>query len=117
MDCSLPGFSVLEIFQARTLEWVAIPSPGDLPDPGIEPMSDSLSLSHEGSPEAHTTQIFIGIQLLLGAEERVLDDNTFLLPLWFYCLVAKSRPTLCDRMDCNPQGSSVHRVYLIVEQG
>ena len=25
MDCSLPGFSVLEILQARILEWVAIP--------------------------------------------------------------------------------------------
>ena len=24
MDCSLPGFSVHEIFQARILEWVAI---------------------------------------------------------------------------------------------
>ena len=24
MDCSPPGFSVLEIFQARMLEWVAI---------------------------------------------------------------------------------------------
>ena len=24
MDCSLPGFSVLGIFQARILEWVAI---------------------------------------------------------------------------------------------
>ena len=26
MDCSLPGFSVLGILQARTLEWVAMPS-------------------------------------------------------------------------------------------
>ena len=26
MDCSLPGFSVHEIFQARTLEWVGMPS-------------------------------------------------------------------------------------------
>ena len=26
MDCSLPGFSVLKIFQARILEWVAISS-------------------------------------------------------------------------------------------
>ena len=26
MDCSLPGFSVHEIFQARILEWVAMPS-------------------------------------------------------------------------------------------
>ena len=25
MDCSPPGFSVLEILQARILEWVAIP--------------------------------------------------------------------------------------------
>ena len=27
----------------RTLEWVAIPSLGDLPDPGIEPMSPALA--------------------------------------------------------------------------
>ena len=39
MDCSLPGSSVHGIFQARILEWVAIPTPGDLPDPEIEPMS------------------------------------------------------------------------------
>ena len=26
MDCSLPGFSVHEILQARILEWVAMPS-------------------------------------------------------------------------------------------
>ena len=36
MDCSLPGFSVHGILQARILEWVPFPSPGDLPDPGIE---------------------------------------------------------------------------------
>ena len=36
MDCSLPGFSVHGISQARILAWVAFPSPGDLPDPGIE---------------------------------------------------------------------------------
>ena len=29
----------LIIFQARILEWVAIPSPGDLPNPEIEPTS------------------------------------------------------------------------------
>ena len=42
MDCSLPGFSVHGIFQARVLEWGAISSPGDLPDPGIEPRSPAL---------------------------------------------------------------------------
>ena len=42
MDCSPPGFSVYGIFQARMLEWVAIPISGDLPDPGIEPVSSAL---------------------------------------------------------------------------
>ena len=38
MDCSPPGSSVRGILQARILDWLACPSPGDLPDPGIEPM-------------------------------------------------------------------------------
>ena len=59
MDCSLPGFCVHGILQARTLEWVACLPPGNLPKPGIEPASpmssvsqaDSLLLSHRISPE------------------------------------------------------------------
>ena len=43
MDCSLSGSSVHETFQARTLEWVAFPPPGDLPDPGIEPVCPALA--------------------------------------------------------------------------
>ena len=39
MVCSPPGSSVCGILQARILEWVAIPPPGDLPDSGIEPKS------------------------------------------------------------------------------
>ena len=44
MDCSpnLPDSSVQGILQARILEWVAIPSPEDLPDPGIELGSPTL---------------------------------------------------------------------------
>ena len=38
-DGSLPGFSVHGIFQARILGGLPFPSPGDLPDPGIEPVS------------------------------------------------------------------------------
>ena len=54
VDCSLPGSSVHGIFQARILEWVAIPSPGNLPAPGIDlappaSQADSLPLSHLGS--------------------------------------------------------------------
>jgi len=36
MDCSPPGFSIHGIFQARTLEWVAISFSGDPSNPGIE---------------------------------------------------------------------------------
>ena len=45
MDCSLSGFSVHGIFQVRILEWVAISYSRDLPDPGIEPMSDREGLN------------------------------------------------------------------------
>ena len=36
---SPPGSSAHGIFQARILEWVPLPIPGDLPNPGIEPTS------------------------------------------------------------------------------
>ena len=42
MDCSLPGFTVDGIFQARVLSGLPFPSPGDLPDPGIELRSPAL---------------------------------------------------------------------------
>ena len=44
MDCSLPGSSVHGISQARILEWIAIFSSRDLPDPGIEPESPVLAV-------------------------------------------------------------------------
>ena len=43
MGCSPPGSSVHGISQARILEWVPFPHPGDLPDPGIEPVSPALA--------------------------------------------------------------------------
>ena len=52
VDCSPPGSSLHGILQARILEWVAFPSPGDLRDPGIERGSlilqaDSLWSEHQ----------------------------------------------------------------------
>ena len=38
LDFSPQGSSVHEIFQAKTVEWITISSPGDLPDPWIQPM-------------------------------------------------------------------------------
>ena len=56
MDCSSRGSSTHGILQAGILEWV-LPSPGNLPNPGIEPwIQESVSwiaefyhLSHQGS--------------------------------------------------------------------
>ena len=44
MDCSLSGSSVLGIFLARTLEWVAVLSSRDLPNPGIKAASPALQV-------------------------------------------------------------------------
>ena len=42
MDCSPPGSSVHGISQERILEWVVLPSPRDLPDPGIKTGSPAM---------------------------------------------------------------------------
>ena len=70
MDCSPPGCSVDGDFWARILEWLAITPLGDLPDPGIEPVSpglktNSLPLCHLGRSfvPAVVYQLLSGIQL------------------------------------------------------
>ena len=45
----------MEFLQARILEWLLCPPPGDLPDPGIKPVSsvlqaDSLTTEPPGKP-------------------------------------------------------------------
>ena len=72
MDYSFPGPSIHGISQARILEWLPFPPPGDLPNPEIEPPSVRQILYHcpPGKPKE------------------------------FCCSVAKSCPTLGDPMDC-----------------
>ena len=62
------------------------PSPGDLPDPGI----DSVSL--------HCRQILYQ----LSYPERECDYSLQ------FCSVPQTCPTLCDPMDCSTSGLSVH---------
>ena len=56
LDCSPSGSSVHgNFFRQEYWSWLPFPTPGDLPDPGIEPKSlalqaDCLSLSHQGFP-------------------------------------------------------------------
>ena len=46
MDCSLPGFSIHGIFQARVLEWVAIAFSGPALDHILFVRSESLGSAH-----------------------------------------------------------------------
>ena len=68
MNCNLPGSSVHGISQARILEWLPFPSPGNLPDPGSpvlqadylpsEPPRKSLTLP-ESPPHSLVTNHFL----------------------------------------------------------
>ena len=64
--CDPMDYTAHGILQARTLEWVAFASPGDLPNPGIEPRSPTLQVdslpSHKGSPEYCKLYNFINQQ-------------------------------------------------------
>ena len=66
------------------------PPPGDLPDPGIEPMS-LISLALAGR--------FFTTSATWEAHESESESE-----------VAQSCPTLCDPMDCSLPGSSLHGI-------
>ena len=73
LNCNPPGSSVHKIFQARILGWLTIPSPGDLPYLGMEPMSFGSC---------------IGGQVLYhnATWEALLVDIVLLINFWFCCL-------------------------------
>ena len=61
--CCPMDFAVHRTLQARILEWVAFPSSGDLPNPGIDPMSptwqvDSSPAEVQGKPALMTNSSF-----------------------------------------------------------
>ena len=84
IDHNPPGSSIHGIFQARTLEWVAISYSMDPPDPGVKTTSPALAggfftTEPPGKPQMPTAA-------------------AKLLQLW---------QTLCDPRDGSPPGSSV----------
>ena len=52
------------ILQARILEWVAMPPPGDLPNPGIEPASPALQADslHSEPPKTNTIRYHLHVE-------------------------------------------------------
>ena len=64
VDADPIDYTVHGILQARILEWVAFPSPGDLPDPEVEPRcfalhEDSLMSEPPGKPNLKYSSINI----------------------------------------------------------
>ena len=77
MDCRPPGSSVHGILQTRILEWVAT-TPGDLPNPRIEPQSLTLqadSLPSEPQGEPHL-KLIISWGFPGGPVVKTLTSNT-----------------------------------------
>ena len=72
MDCSLPGFSVHGISQARILEWVAIFSSRDLPDPRMESMSPALQQGSLHKYNIHTYIYLSDAQILIISANYII---------------------------------------------
>ena len=79
MDCSIPGSSVHGIFQAGIQEWVDIPPPGDLPNPGTE-LESPASPALQGDYCWATTEAWG-----MGRSGKMKELWTWLqhLTLWF----------------------------------
>ena len=90
MDCCSPDSSVHRIPLARILEWVAIPSPGDLPNPGIEPGSPALqegdSLPSEPPGKCIPYRALGAVVLRLMLHSSIAQ----ILPVWVYTAVNRS---------------------------
>ena len=68
------------ILQARMLEWVAFPSPGDRPNPGIEPRSPTLQVnSLPGEPQRKPKNTGVGSLSLLQQIFLTQEVNQSLL--------------------------------------
>ena len=73
------------------------PSPGDLPNPGIEPGPPALPV--DTLPSEPPGKPYKAIKNIVGSTYR-----------YCCCLVTKSCPILCDPIDCSPLDSSVHGI-------
>ena len=98
------GYTVQGILQARILEWVAFPSPGDLPNPGIKPRSPTLQVDS------------------LPAEPQWKPKNTgvgSLSPLQWIFLTQESNPGLlhCRRLlyQLSYQNKHKKKTFLILQ--
>ena len=94
--CNPMDYTVHGILQARILEWVAFPSPGDLPNPGIEPVSpalqaDSLSTELSGKPSN-----LIHFKLLFSSNNFSIQSPSFISDIPVSHVLIYLSQGLCD---------------------
>ena len=100
MNHSPPGSSVHGVSQARLLEWLPFPPPGDLPAPGVELVpapwqADCLPLSLQGSPGSVARIHIFPTSAITGCsvELPVLNDRLLLVTvLYMPVCMCQSRP-------------------------
>ena len=83
MDCSPQGSSNHGILQGRILEWVTFPSPGDLPNPGIEPGSPALQAdSLPSEPPGKPQELFQYIMCIDSFTLQIIyEQGAFIIPI------------------------------------
>ena len=96
MDCILPGSSVHGILEARMLEWVPFPAPGDLPNLGL-----NTRLLHLLRRQAASLPLAPPRDKDYFPEVKGKGQVSLLL---FSCSVG---PTLGSPMDCGTPGFPV----------
>ena len=104
MDCSLPGSSVHQIFQATILEWVAISSSKGSFQPRDWTQVSCIGrwiLYYWATWEA---QVLYTVFLKWNNPEKNVIKKIM-------CVHVQLVPTLCNPMDCDLPGSSVHGIF------
>ena len=109
MGSSPPGSPFHGIYRQEYWSGLLFPSLGDLPNPGIKPLSpawlvDSLPLRHLGSPN----ELGFGSKELLCGFWKTIR---FLSKWKEESEVAQSCSTFCNPMDCSPPGFSIHGIF------
>ena len=89
--CDPMDYTVHAILQARILEWQPVPSPGDLPNPGIKPRSpalqeDSSSAEPQWKPKntgVGGLSLLQGIILTQGSNQGLLHCRRMLYQITY----------------------------------
>ena len=111
----------MEFFRQEYWSVLPLPSPLDLPDPGIKPGSPALqadTLPSEPPWKPHTSMWYMGGAannnehiLVWSKSFKSWNSSTILWYFSQFSSVAQSCPTLCDPTDCSMPGLPVHHQH------